>query len=91
MTQHQLNRDAIARQRIENRQVLGAEDCKRSVLLAMLDHLPASGRQNIEYDIMHCANNDGLNDLAFHYITSIFRPSTCSTSPCPEEDTNLTF
>lgn len=73
MVQNQQNQGAIARQRVQNMRVLG--ECKRSVLLAMLNHLPTTGLQNIQQDIVHCVDDDALNDLATHHIISAFKPS----------------
>lgn len=67
-----------ARQRVESLTVDGIKDRRHHLLLAMLDYLQPPGRQTIAQEISDCVDGQELKDLATHYITSVFMPSTFS-------------
>lgn len=65
---------AAAQQRVNSLTVDGVKDCRRAVLNAMLNHLVPPGLNTIAQEIVDCANDGELKELATHYVTSVFKP-----------------
>lgn len=62
-----------ARQHVPALNASGVGDPKR-VLLAMLDHLPQPGLENIAADINACADSESISQLSEHYVSTVFKP-----------------
>lgn len=75
----QSHRVAEARQRVVVLQTI--DECRRKVLLGMLDYLKSPGLNMVTNDIFGCANDEELRELASYYVSSIFKPSMFPSFP----------